>query len=198
MFITFEGIDGSGKTTQIKKIYNWLISQNKDVILTSEPNLKGIHSNATDILQSLSEPKAQTCFINALRIEHITKIIEPARKEMKIVLCDRFIESTICYQGYGFGQDIDFIKRQHKECCNDYFPDITYFLDISIDEARERMYARGEMSKFDKMDKKTVKKIIEGYWEETKKSNYRIIKIDARQNEEDVFQDIISDLQTKI
>jgi dTMP kinase len=130
LFITFEGGEGSGKTTQIKLLQQYLLSKNIDCITTREPggceNAESIRnlllSGAGDKWNAISE----TLLFQAARIEHIEKVIKPALLSKKIVLCDRFLDSTIVYQGIGKGLGGEYIKQLYQMTVGNFTPDLTF------------------------------------------------------------------------
>ena len=144
-FITFEGIDGAGKTTQAKRLAQWLREQNIDVFETHEP----YHSDKTEsICQALSmdhdkqqwNPLTRTLLYLALRYEHVIQCIQPALENRRWVICDRFIDSTMAYQGYGQGIDRNFIADLHQYVESKV--DLTFILDISPEEGVKRIHRR--------------------------------------------------------
>ncbi len=147
-FIVFEGIDGSGKTTQINEIYNWLpqsnlISNNSSVIKTREPGGSSLGKKLREIILSNKNDNAPSSLTELLlyaadRTEHVTKTISPALKKGDWVLSDRFSGSTLAYQGYGRNIDIETIKKLEIIACQGEKPDLTFFLDISLEESIER------------------------------------------------------------
>ena len=147
-FIVFEGIDGSGKTTQINEIYNWLphsnlISHNSSVIKTREPGGSSLGKKLREIILSNTNDNAPSSLTELLlyaadRTEHVTKTISPALQKGDWVLSDRFAGSTLAYQGYGRNIDIETIKKLEIIACQGEKPDLTFFLDISLEESIER------------------------------------------------------------
>ena len=195
MFITFEGIDGSGKTTQIKLFSEYLKTKNIKHILTTEPRCTGHISWAEDILNVIfnnkMNPMSQLFLINAIRKEHIEKIIKPAIKRDEIVLCDRFIDSTIAYQSYGFGLNAEYIYNIHKEYQENLMSDVTFLFDMSIENSQNRIKSRGEENSFDKMQKDVMNKIRNGFIEQAKANLRRIIIIDANRSIDEINAEVI-------
>ena len=147
-FIVFEGIDGCGKTTQINEIFNWLpksklISNDSSIIKTREPGGSLLGAKLRELILSNNKDNVPTNLTELLlyaadRTEHVTKIITPALKKGDWVLSDRFSGSTLAYQGYGRNIDKDVIKNLEIIACQGQKPDITFFLDISIEESIAR------------------------------------------------------------
>ncbi len=132
MFITFEGIDGSGKTTQSKLLANHFkqIRGENNVVLTREPGGTNFAEKVRGVLLTNNiDSISELLLLISMRREHMKKLILPALAEGKIVICDRFIDSTIAYQGYGFGVDLGLIRDLHK-LVEIKYPDITFILDI--------------------------------------------------------------------
>jgi len=134
VFITFEGGEGSGKTTQINKLAERLVQDKVKILTTREP---GGTEEAEKIRNLIVQrnggdwtPMAEVLLINAARTMHVEKIIAPALGEGKVVLCDRFVDSTMAYQGYGHGFEIDQIKAVQNLVIGDLMPDLTFVLDI--------------------------------------------------------------------
>ena len=147
-FIVFEGIDGCGKTTQINEIFNWLpksklISNDSSIIKTREPGGSLLGAKLRELILSNNKDNIPTNLTELLlyaadRTEHVAKIISPALKKGDWVLSDRFSGSTLAYQGYGRNIDKDVIKNLEIIACQGQKPDITFFLDISIEESIAR------------------------------------------------------------
>ncbi len=134
MFITFEGIDGSGKTTQSKLLANHFkqIHGENNVVSTREPGGTDFAEKIRGVLLTNNiDPISELLLIISMRHEHMKKLILPALAEGKIVICDRFIDSTIAYQGYGFGVDLKLIEDLHR-LAGVRYPDITFILDIDV------------------------------------------------------------------
>ena len=147
-FIVFEGIDGCGKTTQINEIFKWLptsnlISNDSSIVKTREPGGSLLGAKLRELILSNNKDNVPTNLTELLlyaadRTEHVTKIITPALKKGDWVLSDRFSGSTLAYQGYGRNIDKEIIKQLEIIACQGQKPDITFFLDISIEESLAR------------------------------------------------------------
>jgi dTMP kinase len=167
MFIVFEGIDGSGKSSIIKEVFKLLIENNCKCILTKEPFGSPLKIEFFDILKKLNEFTKKNYFTDYLlfaaeRSLHIEQVIIPALKQNKIVLSDRFFGSSVAYQGFGGNLEVDFIKYIFEKTNFGIYPDITFYCDISIETSLKRIYEK----KQDFLDKSFIKntiKIKEGY-----------------------------------
>ena len=150
-FITLEGIEGSGKSTQIVLLANYLKSLGIPVVLTREPGGTPIGDDVRKILldpaNTTLDPKAELLLYAASRAQHLKEIIVPHLEKGAVVLCDRFADATLAYQGYGRGLDIDLIRTLDAIVCAGLRPDLTILLDIDaatgVARARGRNSSRG-------------------------------------------------------
>lgn len=157
LFITLEGVDGCGKTIASELLALRLMRKYGDdaVIKTREPGGVDIAEQIRGVLLNKNNTnmhsKTEALLYGAARIEHLDKVIIPALKEGKIVICDRFVDSTVAYQAYGRqNMDIQFIHDLNKIVCGNHMPNLTFVLDISEDEAKRRMKLRNEpLDRFD-------------------------------------------------
>jgi dTMP kinase len=141
--IVFEGLDGCGKTTQLNFTYDWLVSQGIEVVATRQPG------SALDSCQAIAKllkspgvsigDLAETLLFSADRCEHIDKIIVPALKDGKVVLCDRWTYSTIAYQHYGRGIDLGLIENLNNLANGTVKPDLTLYFDVSVETSFKRV-----------------------------------------------------------
>jgi dTMP kinase len=202
MFITFEGIEGSGKTTQIRHALEFLKQRGKDCIVTREPGGTVIGQKIRAILldpeSSGIDPSTELLLYVADRAEHVNKVVRPALSAGKTVLCDRYFDATVVYQGYARGLDIDLLKNMHKLILNDLKPDITFLLDLSPGAGLSRAWKQieegeraGIETRFEKEAVAFHEKVREGYLGLARQEPERFIVIDAMNNEEQVRKDII-------
>lgn len=193
MLITFEGIDGSGKSTLIKQVGEYLKSKNLNTIITYEPYDEDIRNL---IKSGKYLPKAELALFTADRVQHIENIILPALKNNMIVLCDRFIDSTIAYQFGGNGISPDIIKAMYKLLNYPIYPERTYYLDIPISEAMFRISKRysKEYDKYDCQSYEFYQNIQMGYKQAIREDPSRFCTIDANKSINKILSDIILDL----
>lgn len=190
LFITFEGADGSGKTTQLNNVKAFLEQKGFDVVVTREPGALEIGQKIRNILLHHDGIVADRCemfLFLADRAQHVETFIKPAIEEGKIVLCDRHVDSTIAYQGYGRGQDIQLLKDLNKMAVNGLTPDLTLVFDVSTEVAQERVG-----SEKDRMESAGIefhKKVRNGYLELQKQECDRIKLVNANNSIEKVFED---------
>jgi dTMP kinase len=189
-FITFEGGEGSGKTTLIARLHNWLIEQQKVVVCTREPGSTELAEALRSILLNGSlaiSSRSELFLLLAARSDHLDKIIVPALEEGKIVLCDRFHDSTVAYQGGGRGLPIDSVE----ECC--FFsskrlePSLTILLDIAPEEGLSRAVKRSHLDKMELESLEFHRKIRSAFLLQAKRFPARIHVIDAMQSQDVVF-----------
>lgn len=201
LFITFEGADGSGKTTQLNNIKNFLEEKGFDVVVTREPGALDLGQKIRNILLHYDGVVADRCEIFlflADRAQHVETFIKPAIEEGKIVLCDRHTDSTIAYQGYGREQDVQLLKKLNEIAVNGLKPDLTMLFDVSTETAQERVGS--EKDRMESIGIEFHRKVRNGYLELLKENPDRIKLINANNSIETVFEDaknIIIDLINK-
>ncbi len=149
VFITFEGIEGSGKSTQITQLAHHLSDHGRTVVLTREPGGTAIGDQVRKILldpaNTALDPKAELLLYAAGRAQHLAQLVLPALEAGKAVLCDRFSDATLAYQGYGRGLDLGLIRSLDRLVTDGMLPDLTILLDIAADAGLAR--ARGRNSR---------------------------------------------------
>ncbi|AMA74541.1 MULTISPECIES: dTMP kinase [Aneurinibacillus] len=197
-FVTFEGADGAGKTTQIKLLYEFLREQGHNVLLTREPGGTGISDSIRALLldPKNSEMRHQTevLLYAASRAQHVREKIIPALEEGKIVLCDRFVDASLAYQGYGLGLPLEEIININQFATGGLTPDITYFLDLPAEISRERLKQRFAAYKGpDRIESKPAEyhqKVRQGFAEICRKYADRIVKINAARSIETIQKEV--------
>jgi dTMP kinase len=190
LFITFEGADGCGKTTQLKNTEKFLKENGYDVVTTREPGALDIGQKIRNILLHHEGTVADRCemfLFLADRAQHVETFIKPALEEGKIVLCDRHTDSTIAYQGYGRGQDIKLLKELNDIAVNGLTPDLTLLFDVSTEIAQERV--GNEKDRMESAGIEFHKKVREGYLQLQKENPNRIKLINANNSIETVFNE---------
>ena len=212
LFITFEGLEGCGKTTQAKMLYNLLNKQGIPSIFTKEPGGTKIGQKIRKILLDQKNDgmdyKAEMLLFLSSRAENVRLIILPALEEGKIVISDRFYDSTTAYQGYGRGIDLKIIKHLNNLVVGKAIPDITFFLDIEPQEGLKRSTAFSHSREIRFEEEFINKKIIEGklflervrdgYYQLSREEAGRIKVIDANRSKEEIFEEIIKVVNKKI
>jgi dTMP kinase len=203
LFITFEGIEGCGKTTQIGHLTSFLKRVHRPFLLTREPGGTEVGEQIRKILLSSEnagiEPMAELFLYAAARVQHLRQVIFPALREEKIVLCDRFLDATIAYQGYGRGLDLDWIAAIHCHAMEEVKPDLTFLLDLPVEEGLKRAQKRieGQTIKEDRFEKENLafhQRVRGGYLLLARQDPQRIIMLDGMKDESILHQEIISHL----
>ncbi|MDD3732186.1 MAG: dTMP kinase, partial [candidate division Zixibacteria bacterium] len=187
-FITFEGIDGCGKTTQMELAFEYLTASGLTVYKFREPGSTRVAEKIREILlhkdNSLSDI-TELFLYEAARAEITEKEIHPALKKGHTVLCDRFYDSTTAYQGYGRGLDIKLVKKLHRIAVGDLTPDLTFLFDLDLKTALSR---RGTSpDRLESQPKAFFERVRQGFLKIAGEERQRIVVIDAAGSVEDVF-----------
>lgn len=203
LFITLEGGEGSGKTSQIKVIEEYLEKNNIPYISTREPGGIKISEDIRGILLDKKnikmDERTEALLYCASRRQHLVEKVIPALKEGKVVICDRFIDSSLAYQGYAREIGMDIVYEINKFAIDQYMPSLTLFLDINPEEGLRRVRNRNdEMNRIDLEKLDFHKKVREGYLKLLQQYPNRIKKINAEQSIEDVSKEVINIIDTKI
>jgi dTMP kinase len=200
MFISFEGIEGSGKSSLIKNLKNYYKNHVLDVFFTKEPGGTELGEKIREILldpTSEIDPSSELFLLMADRVHHVKNKINPNLNENKIVFCDRYIDSTIAYQGGGRDLDDKDIEGMIK-MLKLPIPDLTILLDVPVETGLMRAKERSELDRFEKEDIDFHKKIRQSYLNLQKKYPDRIIIFNASMNENDVFEEVLNYIKSKI
>lgn len=200
MFISFEGIEGSGKSSLIKNLKNYYKNHALDVFFTKEPGGTELGEKIREILldpTSEIDPSSELLLLMADRVHHVKNKINPNLNENKIVFCDRYIDSTIAYQGGGRDLDDKDIEGMIK-MLKLPIPDLTILLDVPVETGLKRAKERSELDRFEKEDIDFHKKIRQSYLNLQKKYPDRIIIFNASMNENDVFEEVLNYIKSKI
>lgn len=192
-FVTFEGIEGCGKSTQARKLYEFLLSHNKAAILTREPGGTIAGEKMREILidENIEKLEIKTeLFLNfAARLEHVEKLIKPALAEQKIVISDRFYDSTYAYQGSAFGLNEGLIDHVKTMTIGDFTPDITFLIDVPVEVAFARIEGRADNNRYEKLELDFHHRVREGFLKMAKK-NSRIKIIDGTKSQQEISDEI--------
>ncbi len=208
MFITLEGIEGSGKTTQIEAIACFLRENGHDVVTTREPGAtstgKKIRSILLDPKNTAISPLCELMLYGADRAQHIQEIILPALKSGKIVLCDRFADATTAYQGFGRGLDMALIDSIYKIAAKELKPDLTILFDLDPSIGLKRTFKaldNGERqlseSRFEQEHLDFHNRVRNGYLAIAQKERERFFVVDASCSKEDILKQIISEIMIR-
>lgn len=200
LFITLEGGEGSGKTSQINRLAQFLTDEGHKVITTREPGGTPEAESVRDILVQRDSgnwsPMAETLLIFAARVMHVDHVIKPALDDGKIVICDRFTDSTVAYQGYGRQMKINKIKSIQEVAIKSLEPDLTFILDLDVKAGLERSKKRlaGQKGydqtedRFERLDTDFHERLRNGFLQIAKNEPDRCHVIDAEQSMDDVYE----------
>jgi dTMP kinase len=166
VLVTFEGIEAAGKSTLISALADDLTSRGEAVRVTKEPGGTplGESLRAVFLDPALSvDPIAEVMLLNASRAQHVADVVAPALKRGEIVLCDRFFDATIAYQGYGRGLDLDSLLQICLTATHRIAPDLTFLIDIPVEVSAERVRARGGADRLEREDAAFHQRVRDGY-----------------------------------
>jgi len=199
LFITFEGCEGSGKTTQIQQLKEWIESSigSVNLCMTREPGgtieAESIRTLLLNGVANKWQPATEAMMMSASRHEHVIHVIEPALSRGDIVICDRFTDSTHVYQGYVGGVDNALLDGLDQLSCQGLVPDLTLLLDIDSNAGLARTIQRGiAESRFESKGVTFHQKVRQGFVERAEKYPDRITKIDAAKPAGEVTMDVIA------
>ncbi len=200
VFITFEGCEGSGKSTQALLLEAYLKGRGQDVVMTREPGgtataekIRALILEKGNDMDGLTE----ALLYAAARARHVSGIIRPALESGKIVLCDRFSDSTVAYQAYARGQKVKTIERLCRTAENGCRPDATIFLDTPPEEG---FFRKGGADENDRLESENLdfhKKVYQGYIKLAKRHKKRIITISAKGSQAEIHSRIIAGLKRR-
>ena len=192
-FITMEGVDGSGKTTQLQLTARFLLDRGYDVVTTREPGgtkmAERIRSLVLDADAAINA-RTEVLLYLAARAEHVETVIKPALAEGKVVLCDRFADSTMVYQGFVRGIETDKVKALCEFAADGLQPELTLLLDAAPEALLQRRADRGVRDRFEQEGLDFQKKVRAGFLSQANAEPARIKKVNALQNTEAVQTDI--------
>ena len=206
LFVTFEGIEGSGKSYQSKILFKNLLKEKMPVILTREPGgTRSAEKIRNLILEDYFHPELKekfnkctdTLLYLAARNEHVTNLIKPALAKKKIVICDRFTDSTLAYQVYGKGVNRNLINSVHKHILKDLMPDLTFILTVNIATAMLRLKKRKKKNRYDKFSRKFYTNVQNAFLKLAKKNKKRYVVIDNSHDSKDVEKVIFETIQER-
>lgn len=194
-FITFEGIEGSGKTTQIQMVSEYLEEQGIEHVLTREPGGTPIGDQVRKLVLNPSHtdisPACELLLYAAARAQHLDQVIRPALLEPRLVLCDRYLDATLAYQGYGRGLSLDLIRRLHALEVLALPPSATLLFDVdarfALERARERdLSGAPDETRFEREDLAFHERVRAGYLELARHEPRRFTIVDARGTRDEV------------
>ncbi|WP_195971828.1 dTMP kinase [Clostridium thermobutyricum] len=196
LFVAFEGGEGSGKSTIIEKIYIWLRESGHECILTREPGGIKISEKIREVIldkeNTEMDGRTEALLYAAARRQHLVEKVIPAINSGKIVLCDRFVDSSLAYQGYARGLGIDEVFEINKFAINDCMPNVSILFDIDPEIGLERI-RKNSSREVNRLDLEKIdfhNKVREGYTKIYENNKDRMIKINAEQSIDQVFEEV--------
>ena len=193
LFITFEGADGCGKTTQIELLDKYLKDKGYETLLTREPGARGLGVKLREILLNYDgevSPNCESFLFLADRAQHVDCIIKPAKKEGKIILCDRHTDSTVAYQGYGRGLDLKRINYLNDIATSGMKPDLTIVFDIDAETSMQRVGKEKDRMESAGID--FFNKVRQGYLEIAASEPDRVKVISSSDTIENIHKKVVA------
>ncbi len=207
-FITFEGIEGTGKTTQIQKINDHFLKKGMTVFLTREPGGTKLGNELRSLLlekrSEKVEPLTELFLMEAARAQHVSLVLKKALRENDLILCDRFIDATVAYQSGGRGLDQSLVLKVNEHASFGIRPDLTILLDMPVKTALKRALLRSEKTlgcKEDRFEHETLQfheRVRKTYLELAQSNPKRFLIVDASQPQEQIFLKIIAHVESKV
>lgn len=198
LFISFEGIDGCGKSTQADLLRSYLESKGEQVELLREPGGTALSEQIREILLNPNndkmDPSTESILLSACRAQLTREIIIPALERGNVVICDRYADSTLAYQGYGRGINLEWLEKLNAFATAGLKPDITLLVDLPVDEALNRMQSKS----FDRIEMEGIEfldKVRSGYLELTDRFSKRYFMIDGMETIEEMSKKIINKIE---
>lgn len=193
LFITFEGPDGSGKTTQARLLVEHLQAREHAVIYTREPGGTEISEQIRQVILSTRnkamQREAEVLLFSAARAQIVAELIRPALAAGKIIICDRYADSTMAYQGYGLGLDLDALRAITRFATGGLVPDLTFYVDVPAEIGLARRH-RGETNRLDQKDVAYHARVRDGYLALAKAEPQRFVVVDGTRTIDAVQQEI--------
>lgn len=203
-FITLEGGDGSGKTTVLGRVAAYLQNHSMPYLITREPGgieiAEKIRSIILDPAHTAMDARTEALLYAASRSQHLAEVVEPALKEGLTVLCDRFVDSSLVYQGYARGLGIEEVRSINQFATGGLMPDLTFYLDVDPEVGLSRIAANQDRE-VNRLDLESIafhQKVREGYRQVVESDPQRIVVLDANRPIHMVEQDIVQTLKDRI
>ena len=200
-FITYEGCDGCGKSTQLKLMSEYLTQKGIAHVFTREPGGGKISEAIREILlngkNAEMTDECEALLYAAARAQHLKDKVEPALAQGKLVICDRYVDSSIAYQAYARGLGLDFVKKINAFAIENYLPDATVFIDLTPEAAFARKKGADENDRLEQAGMAFHKRVYAGYDTIAKADTNRVLRIDGNATPQEIFQNVLKKLQEK-
>ena len=203
MFITLEGPEGSGKTSHIKPLTEWLTAQGYKVFATREPGGTNIGEQIRAVIHDLKNtemhPRTETLLYQAARAQIVEQVIKPLLAAGEIVISDRYYDSTIAYQGYGHRQNLDEVRALVKYATGGLTPDLTILLDVDVEVGLKRKKQNNvEWNRMDAYEVEFYSRVRAGYLEMVKQEPKRWVVVDASRSWDEVQEELRKIIEAKV
>ena len=200
-FITFEGCDGCGKSTQLKMLSKYLTENDVPHIFTREPGGGKISESIREILLSGKNmemtDECEALLYAAARVQHLSDLVEPALSEGKLVICDRYVDSSLAYQAYARGLGTTFISEINAFALKNYLPDVTVFIDLSPEAAFQRKHGADKNDRLELAGMEFHKRVYEGYKQIAKNEPERVVCVAGTQTPDEIFAEVVRVLKER-
>lgn len=200
-FITFEGCDGCGKSTQLRLLSEYLTKNGIAHIFTREPGggkiseaIRGILLNGKNAEMT---DECEALLYAAARVQHLHDRVEPALCEGKLVVCDRYVDSSLAYQAYARGLGVEFVGKINAFALEKYPPDVTVFIDLTPEAAFKRKHGADENDRLEQAGIAFHKKVYDGYKRLAEEYSDRIVRVDGTKSPEGIFADVLRILKER-
>jgi dTMP kinase len=204
VFISLEGAEGCGKSTQSDLLASYLRGRGLEVVTTREPGGTPTGEMIRDILQHHASgediaPAAEVLLFAASRAQHVANVIRPALERGAWVVCDRFVDSSLAYQGGARGLGLDSVLAANEIALDGLWPDVTFWLDLPLEAALARVVARGaHPDRFESEEKIFHQRVHAAYADLAERFPERIVRLDALRSPDDVFADLLTALEPEV
>lgn len=198
LLITFEGVEGSGKTTQAQLLASALSRSGRQVRMTREPDGTPLGVAVRALFEHGPSPIAETFLFMAARHQHLTEVIRPALARGEIVISDRYTDATLAYQGHGRGIDMQLIRDLSRLATDGLSPDLTVLLDLDAAAGMRRIRGRGMLDAFERMDLGFHERVRKGYLEIAREDKDRVLVVSADQGEAEVADAILAGVRERL
>lgn len=200
-FITFEGCDGCGKSTQLKMMSEYLTKEGVPHIFTREPGGGKISEAIREILlsgkNSEMTDECEALLYAAARVQHLSDRVEPALAKGELVICDRYVDSSLAYQAYARGLGTDFITKINAFALENYLPDVTVFIDLTPEAAFRRKKGADENDRLEQAGMAFHNRVYAGYKKLAEENPNRFVCIDGNKTPQEIFEKIVEALQER-
>jgi dTMP kinase len=183
--ITVEGVEGAGKSTQIENLRAWLVARGVSVLVTAEPDGTPLGARLRHLLGEVDQvtPLTEAVLFAASRAEHVQRVLRPALAAGHVILCDRYVDSTVAYQGYGRGVPLETLTQLNHLATDGLMPELTLVLDLNVAEGLRRARARpgavGASDPFERLALEFHERVRKGYWAIRDREPDRVTLVDA-------------------